>query len=408
MRFHQLIDLHHFAVQSVEKYSRKRFLFSQLTAEKGKHFLGIIGPRGVGKTVLLRQYAATHSDAFYLSADTLGPGDDPWQLIVNLNEKLGFGTFLIDEIHFLENPTALLKRLYDFLDVRVLFTSSVALAMEASRHDLSRRARVRTLHPFSYREYLAFSQAKELPPLTLEALAAHQWTPQHVRNGNRFDEYLTGGQLPYAREEPDPFPLLQNILDEVVGRDLPSVARLAVDELDIIKRLLLFIGRSPVDGINYSSLSRNLSITKYKAAQYVASLEKAFVLRQVFPAGTNVLREPKVLMCPPYRLLYRDYDDCIGGLREDSLCQCLAQAGIDFHYLKTTRGAKTPDFLIQGPKKLVIEVEGKGKKKKKGRRKFKGIQAKHKLVAAHIDAPQNERIPLFMFGYLSGACEQGA
>ena len=188
MRIHQLIDLHHFAVKSAEKFSRKRFLFSQLAAEKGKHFIGIVGPRGVGKTVLLRQYAAAQPDAFYLSADTLDPDDDPWQLIVTLEEKFGFGTFLIDEIHFLKNPTALLKRLYDFLDVRVIFTSSVALAMEASRHDLSRRARVRTLHPFSYREYLAFSQGVELPPLTLQELAAHGWTPQHLRSGHRFND----------------------------------------------------------------------------------------------------------------------------------------------------------------------------------------------------------------------------
>jgi hypothetical protein len=42
------------------------------------------------------------------------------------------------------------------------------------------------------------------------------------------------------------------------------------------------------------------------------------ILHEILPAGTNVLREPKILMAPPTRLLYRDYEDAVGGLREDS------------------------------------------------------------------------------------------
>jgi hypothetical protein len=39
--------------------------------------------------------------------------------------------------------------------------------------------------------------------------------------------------------------------------------------------------------------------------------EGSFILHQVLPAGTNVLREPKILMAPPSRLLYRDYEDAL-------------------------------------------------------------------------------------------------
>lgn len=397
MNIGQLIELHELALERVGKYPKKRFLYERLVKERGRHFVGIMGPRGVGKTVMLRQYARANEGAFYLSADTLDPDIDPWPLLKTLREKLGFHTFLLDEVHFFRDSSGLLKRLYDFLDVRVVFSSSVALAMDVSRHDLSRRVRMLTLHTFSYREYLYFSQGKTLARLDLASLQNEQWSAEHVRHGFLFDSYLTGGQLPYAIEEIEPLVLLQNILDKVTTRDLPSVVRLTVDELAVIKRMLRFIGRSAVDGINYSSLSRNLSITKYKAAQYVGALEKAFVLHQVFPFGTNVLREPKVLMAPPYRLLFRDYEDCVGGLREDFFCQSMVQAGVDIHYLKTKRGAKTPDFLITGPEKVVIEVGGSGK----GRRQFKGLEVDKKFIAAHIEVPQENRIPLFMFGYLS-------
>ncbi len=396
MDIHRLIELHELAKKEAEAYPKRRFLYPSLSQSEGKHFTGIVGPRGAGKTVLLRQYALEHPDAFYLSADVLTTEDDAWDLIQKLRENFGFSSFLLDEIHFLPDATGLLKKLYDFLGVKLLFSSSVALAMHASAHDLSRRVRLLNLHTFSFREYLALVHDLDLPRLDLQAITQRAWDAEHLRAGRFFDDYLSCGQLPFAIDEDDPLPLLQNILDKVITRDIPSVKRLTLDELDQIRRLLTFIGRAQVDGINYTSLSRNLGITKYKAQQYVDCLEQAFILHQVFPAGTNVLREPKVLMAPPCRLLYKELPEAIGGLREDFFVEMMAQAAIPFHYLKSTRGAKTPDYLVEGPDKLVIEIGGKGK----GREQFKGVQAGQKLILAHTDIPDEKRIPLFLLGFI--------
>ena len=398
MSINRLLELHDLAKQESRKYDRKRFLFPQLMRNKGRHFTGIVGARGTGKTVLLRQYALEHNDAFYLSADTLDQDDDAWGLIRKLNQQYGFRTFLLDEVHFLPDPSALLKRLYDFVDVRILFSSSVALAMQASAHDLSRRVRLMNLHGFSFREYLTFTQGISLPPLELEQIASGKWEPEYLRAGRFFDDYLQGGILPFSLEEPEPLGFLESIIEKVITRDIPSVVRLVVDELESIKRLLRFMGRSAVDGINYSSLSKNLGITKYKAEQYVACLEKAFILHQVFPAGTNVLREPKILMTPPTRLLYRDFEDAVGGLREDFFVETMKQAGIRFQYLKSTRGAKTPDYLIKdAPTKLAVEIGGPSK----GRQQFKGVKIDRKIVFAHNPIPEKGRLPLFLLGYLT-------
>jgi predicted AAA+ superfamily ATPase len=398
MTINRLLELHDLAKQESRKYDHKRFLFPQLLGDKGKHFIGIVGARGTGKTVLLRQYALENNDAFYISADTLDHDDDTWDLLRKLNQQYGFRTFLLDEVHFLPNPTALLKRLYDFVDVRILFSSSVALAMRASAHDLSRRVRLMNLHGFSFREYLIFTQGISLPALELEQIVAGSWEPDHLLAGRFFDDYLQGGVLPFSLDEPEPLGFLESIIDKVITRDIPSVVRLMVDELETVRRLLRFVGRSAVDGINYSSLSRNLGITKYKAEQYVGCLERAFILHQVFPAGTNVLREPKVLMTPPIRLLYRDFEDAVGGLREDFFVETMKQAGIRFQYLKSTRGAKTPDYLIENtPTKLAVEIGGPGK----GREQFKGVRIDRKAVFSHISAPEKGRLPLFLLGYLS-------
>lgn len=398
MGIREALELHDLAREEARRFPRRRDLAARVERDEGRHFIGIVGARGTGKTVLLRQVALDRDDAFYLSADTLSPDDDVWELIRALSTHYGFRTFLLDEVHFLADPSALLKRVYDFLDVRILFSSSVALAMRESAYDLSRRVRLLELRGFSFREYLAFAHDVALPRLSLEEIADRRWTPDHLRSARFFDEYLRGGVLPFALDEPEPLVFLEGIIDKVVTRDLPAVARLLVDELDTIRRLLRFVGRSGIDGINYSSLSRNLGITKYKAEQYTSYLERAFILQRVFPAGTNVLREPKVVMTPPCRLLYRNWDDALGGVREDFFVEAMNQAGIELEYLKSTRGAKTPDYLIdRDGERLAVEVGGRGK----GREQFKGVEVDRKLVFAHSVAPEGNRLPLFLLGFLA-------
>jgi predicted AAA+ superfamily ATPase len=374
-------------------------LLKKVEQQRGRHFSGIMGPRGVGKTVMLKQLLSESSHAFYLSLDTLPRDADIFGIVKKLHRDYGYTLFLLDEIHFSDRVEETLKKLYDFLDIRLVFTSSVALALSKSAFDLSRRALMLTLYPFSFREYLLFTQGIDLKVLSLEQVVRREWLPEHMRNGLYFDDYLKGGLMPFALDEPEPLRLLSNILETVIMKDVPTVARLHLDELDSIRKLVRFIGRSGVDGINYTTLSNNLGITKYKAEQYIGLLEKAFILQRVFPKGTNLLKEPKVLMALPYRLLFREYDECVGGLREDFFSEAMRQCDQPFFYLKSTRGKKTPDFLIDDglEQNTVIEIGGKGK----GREQFKGIVADRKIVFAHSDAIDHGKHPLFMLGYLA-------
>ncbi len=275
--------------------------------------------------------------------------DDLLDIVKTLQEHYGSNTLLLDEIHFISEPAQTLKKLYDFRNVKVIFTCSVALAMRQSAYDLSRRVKLLTLFPFSFREYLRFKEDVYLDKLSLEQLINRRWDPQHLRTGRHFDKYLKDGILPFSMHEPDPLPLLGGIIAKVVSRDMPSIEKLTTGELPLIRKRLQFVGTSAVDGINYSSLSRNLGITKYKAKQYIHYLEKAFVLHRVFPEGTNVLREPKALMAPPCRLLYRDYKDAVGGLCEDFCVESLpayltkSPAANADSATATARIGKTPD-----------------------------------------------------------------
>ena len=138
-----------------------------------------------------------------------------------------------------------------------------------------------------------------------------------------------------------------------------------------------YIARCPVDGVNYSSISSNLCVTKYKAQKYLDYLERSFVVTLVFPAGTNVLKEPKVLLQLPYRLVYEPCPRAVGALREEFFAIALRQHGVAFSYAKSTRGGKTPDYAIDlDGTRAVVETGGQGK----GRSKFKGLEYDRKVV----------------------------
>jgi len=395
-----IIELNEMARMDAKCYPRHRDLFAVLDRQKGRHFTGIAGPRGVGKSVLLKQMLNTAENGLYLSLDTLSQDIDLFELIKELHQTYHYDLFLLDEVHFHHSIQGELKKIYDFLDVRLFFSSSMALALEHSAYDLSRRAVMYHLFPFSFREYLSFAHDVHLEPLTFSQIEQKQWTADHMRAGIYFDTFLRGGLMPFALQEPDVMSILRNILETVLMKDIPTACRIHIDELDRIHKLITFIGRSGIDGINYSSLSKNIGITKYKAEQYVGLLERAFILQRAFPKGTNVLKEPKVLMAVPYRLLYRDYAECVGGLREDFFAESMRRCQIPFFYLKSTRGSKTPDYLLENNLlgNTVIEIGGKGK----GREQFKGFAAESKLIFTHSDQINDIRRPLFMLGYLTG------
>lgn len=398
MDINLLFDLDRRSKAFGRKHPRKRSLFHTLKEDKGRHMVGIVGPRGAGKTILLQQLAAECEDGFYLAVDTLKQGDDLFEIVRLLSERYEFKQFFVDEIHFLAGGIGALKRIYDFLELKLIFTSSVALHMHEAAYDLARRVQLHHLEYFSYREYLEFHHKESLPLLSIESLIEGAVASKYLQLGAQFSDYLYGGLLPFSLEEPNPLPLLENTIETIISKDIPQFLSLRVDELEILQRLISFVGSSEVDGINYSSLSSNLGITKYKAEQYVSAFENAFILQRLFPAGTNVLKEPKILLMPPIRSLYQSASTVRGGLREDFFVFAMRKAGFTLNYLKSTRGKKIPDFLFEYEKqKIVFEIGGKGK----GREQFKNVKADRKIILAENTNFSTDKMPLHLIGFVA-------
>jgi predicted AAA+ superfamily ATPase len=394
----KLSELSRLAFESVKPYVKQRFFLSVLQQElKSKTIVILAGPRGVGKTIILKQLLQNRNDSFYLSVDQLDPDQSLFELAKTLESKYKIKNLILDEIHYNHNYAVDLKSIYDFLKIKAFVTSSIALKLEELSVDLSRRAHFFQLYPFSFREYIYFEKNIEIEPLTLKKVLDRKWNAEHVKYGHLFHEYIKGRLYPFTLEEQNHESLFRNIFEKVIRVDIPQIGKLNTYEVLQIEKMMAFIGRAESEGISISSLSKNLAITKYKVEEYLKLLSQAYLLQILYPKGTSVTREPKVLVSLPYRLLFKDFADVIGGLREDYVVETLRSQGlVTINYLKSTRGEKTPDFYIEDSrgKEMVIEVGGKGK----GRSQFKGIDIEQKYVFVDSLSWNENQFPLFLLG----------
>jgi len=390
-------ELNDQAKQEGINYPKKRFVYEEIKRHLGERiFIALVGPRGVGKSTLLKQIHHQAEASFYISLDSVRVTD-----LFELSKELmnrGIRLLLIDEIHAYPNYGNELKKIYDFLPgLQVLLTSSSAISLHDTTYDLSRRVRLISVPSLSFREFIFFTRDIKVQPISLSNLTdterCRTYYGQNMHFEPLFKEYLTGGNYPFTLGQQDTLPQFRNMLDTIIERDLIRVSGMTVAESFEVGKMLLFIGRSESEGISYSSISQNCQIAKTKVQKYVDLLEKAFVLRRVFPKGTNITKEPKILFALPYRLLFKPYDDAIGALREDFFVDSISRLGIRLDYLKGTRGEKTPDYHVGN---LVCEIGGRNK----GRTQFKGFTAKHKIILTHPGMLDEMRRPLFFVGML--------
>ena len=187
MDINKLIELDSIAKEAVKKYTKVRSLFNKLTNSTGKHFVGIVGPRGAGKTILLKQLANHYKDSFYISVDTID--DNLFEIIKKLNETLKIKNFFLDEVHTYKNFDKELKMLYDVFEtknIKIFLTSSTALGMYKSKYDLSRRLLLKTLYPFSFMEYINFKYDKKINSISSKDIYSKEIPVQYLQYSQYF------------------------------------------------------------------------------------------------------------------------------------------------------------------------------------------------------------------------------
>ena len=328
----------------------------------------LIGPRRVGKTVMLKHLVArllaegvTGTDVLFLSLDTpLYSGrslESLVQLFIDLQQHPAGKPLwvLFDEVQYLKDWEVHLKSLVDtYPHIRFVASGSAAAALRMkSRESGAGRFTEFILPPLTFAEYLSFAgqeSALIVPGLPRDDRApSYRATDIHGLNVE-FVNYLNYGGFPEAvmnpavRANPARF-LRQDVVDKVLLKDLPSLY--GIGDTQELNRFFNVLAFNTGNEIGLEDLSKHSGITKAKLGDYLEYLEAAFLIRRVHRIDDNAVRMQrartfKVYLTNPsiraalFGMVQAD-DDAMGNLAETAVwSQWLHSAEISrsLHYAR--------------------------------------------------------------------------
>ena len=356
--------------------------------------IGLLGPKGVGKSTLLLQHIKkTHDigESLYVQADD-------FYFTTHRLFDLAYGFFAhggkylyIDEIHKYKGWSTEIKQIYDQLPLlHVVYSGSSLLDLEKGGADLSRRTREYKMPGLSFREYLNLSLGWNLKAATLdEVLAGKVDFPygEH-RPLMYFKKYMRRGYYPFFNE-PDYLPKLKKVIMTTVEEDIPRYAEMSISSREQLKKLMYVLSQSVPYKPNYSELERDLGIPRNSLPDYIAYLEKARLLSALREKakGNSVMRKIDKIYLDNPNIAYAlsDSDPDLGNMRETVFLAWMK----DLYPLTTS---SISDFEMNG---RTFELGGKKKGKKQIEYATEGY-----IVKDDIEYAYQNIIPLWMFGFV--------
>ena len=365
----------------------------------------IKGPKGVGKSTLIKQYIKSHFEAgdrhvLYCSADTNYFSVHSLIDLADSFVKMGGKWLFIDEVHKYPGWSREIKEIYDlYQELHIVLSGSSLIQMNDGQADLSRRIMQYDMPGLSLREFLRLDVGIDIEPISLEQLleTAGRFCLQvrsHCHPLEHFGRYLRYGYYPfYFEEKRDYFEKTENVVNYIIDVELPKYRNLDVGYTRQVKALLHVISQMTPYEVDIAKLSKASGISRLTTLKYLTHLEEACLIRRLFTDLNNVtdLQKPDKMYLDNSNLLYTlcQQKPEIGTVRETFLANQLASAGHVVEYA----GYKKGDFRIDG--ETVIEVGGADKG-------FGQIaDEQHSFVAADdIESATMRKIPLWAFGFL--------
>lgn len=353
--------------------------------------LGLVGPRGVGKSTMLLQHIKQHDNpdqTLYVSADHLYFSEHTLVDLADRFVKMGGKHLYIDEIHKYENWSRELKQIYDsHSDLQVVFTGSSVLDIMEGQADLSRRAPIYEMQGMSFREYLQFFHRISVPIYALGEILSHKAEIPGVNHPlPYFSDYLKRGYYPYAKDVDFEMELLQ-VINQTMEMDIPKYARMNTSVGSKLKQLLMVVARSvPFKPVN-QKLADVTGVSRNNIGDYLLYMERAGMIAQLRDAtgGVRGLGKADKLYLDNTNIIYALTPDRadIGNIRETFFMN-------QMRVRQDVAPSKTADFTIDGKE---FEIGGK----KKGQRQIASAEEGY-VVKDDIEFGYANVIPLWAFG----------
>jgi predicted AAA+ superfamily ATPase len=269
--------------------------FMRLVTQKAvRRAVVLMGPRRVGKTVMLQQAirrlietGVAPKAILYVSVETPVYTGVPLETLLRyFRERHGHETnarlyVFFDEIQYHKDWEVHLKSLVDtFPNVRFVASGSSAAALRLkSRESGAGRFTDFILPPLTFAEFLRFTDretfTQETPADNIDIEALNAAFVDYINFGG-FPEAV---MVPAVRERMNQF-IAGDIIDKVLLRDLPSLY--GIDDPQELNRLFATLAYNTGGEISLDELSKSSPIAKNTLKKYLEYLEAAFLIRRIY------------------------------------------------------------------------------------------------------------------------------
>lgn len=366
-----------------------RYMYNQIDWDN--RLIGLVGPRGVGKTTLMLQHAKEHlprHSTLFVTAE------DMYFVINNIVEfaadfvKKGGRYLIIDEIHKMEDWARYLKLIHDYQPkLNVIFTGSSILDITKGTHDLSRRAIMYSMQGLSFREYLSLFHGINVQVYSLQQILNHEVKiPTDVQILELFKDYLQKGYYPFSKENQYKTRLKQ-VINNTLEVDIPQYAKMNVATGRKIKQLLGIIARSVPFKPNMSTLSTVLDTSRNSIADYFIYLEEAGMITLLRDSTSGVRALGKV------NKVYLDNTALVYNLAEEEVNIGNIRETFFYNQMRLNHEVVSSDVADFTIGKYTFEIGGKNKKQKQIESVEDAFVVKDDIESGYLNV-----IPLWMFG----------
>ena len=365
-----------------------------------KQLVAIRGSRGVGKTTLIRQYikqkfGISAGEALYCVMDSMYFANHTLLELAEQFHLMGGTHLFLDEVHRYPTWSREIKEIIDlYPNMKITFTGSSLIQILNADADLSRRVLSYTMEGLSFREYLQFYKGIHIPVYSLEDILTNYddicaETNKLCHPQPLFEEYLRVGYFPfYDGEEEEYYSRIENVIDFIVGQELPQFCGVDAANTRKVKALIQFLADSVPYELNIAKLSARLELNKNTVLSYINSLGRAELLLLLYSDSKTItrLQKPdKIYLHDPNMFYALGYGEKIGTIRE---CFLINQLSVN-HTVEY--GKEQGDFIIDG--NITIEVGGPDKT-------FVQVAniPNSYIFADRIELPVGKKLPLWMAG----------
>lgn len=368
------------------------------TIDWSYRMIGIKGPRGVGRTSFLLQYAKENFDvrlhqclyinlnSFYFQAR--GIVDFAGDFV-----RAGGQVLLIDQAFKLPGWREQLVECYHkYPYLRIVYTTtSVNTGEGADPTELSAISRTYVLHGFSFREYINLETGENFGAYTFDQLLSEH---THIVNSilskvqpwQHFQDYLQHGYYPFFLENHNFTEALLKAMNNMIEVDLLLNKQIELKYLSRIKKLLYLLAIGDPSSPNVSKLAQEIGTSRATVMNYLKYLEETRLINMVHREGESYPKKPAAIYLHDANLMYAVYDKCMTeqNIMETYFVNCL------WRHHTVNKGRREGMFRINNTTNICV-----CDKSRRVRTTANTIYVKY-----NTNTGSENEIPLWLFGFL--------